>query len=67
MNHSPFLVKNLGVWFVASLKMKDHITKPCSRAFYDYDNSWQIRKYVSRESTQVYILATTWLINHSHT
>ena len=50
-------VKNLGVWLDSSLTMNTHINKTCSIAFYHLYNLRRIRKYLSKESTEILIHA----------
>ena len=50
-------VRNLGVWFDSTLSMNSHINKTCSLAFYYLYNIRKIRKYLSRETTEMMIHA----------
>ena len=50
-------VRNLGVWFDSTLSVNSHINKTCSLAFYYLYNIRKIRKYLSRETTEMMIHA----------
>ena len=54
---TSLVVRNLGSWFDTKLTMDTHITKVCSAAFYYLHNIRQIRKYLSRESTETRVHA----------
>jgi len=45
-------MRNLGTWFDSHLDMSTHVTKACASAFYNLYNIRDIRKYLSRESTE---------------
>ena len=50
-------VRNLGTWFDSHLDMSTHVTKACTSAFYYLYSIWHIRKYLSRESTEMLVHA----------
>ena len=45
-------VRNLGTWFDSHLDMLTHVSKTCASAFYYLYSIRDIRKYLSRESTE---------------
>ena len=47
------VARNLGSWFDEQLTMSTHISKLCGVAFYHLHNIKRIRKYLSRESTEM--------------
>ena len=49
--------RNLGCWFDAGLSMASHITKLCASSFYYIYNIRRIRKYLSRQSTEILVHA----------
>ena len=51
------VARNLGSWFDEQLTMATHISKLCSVAFYHLHNIKRIRKYLSRESTEMLVHA----------
>ena len=51
--HPVPLVRNLGCWFDSSLSMASDITKISSSSFYCIYNIRGIRKYLSRQSTEI--------------
>lgn len=50
-------VWNLGVWLDSNLSIGDHITKTSSATFYYLYNIRMIRKYLSKECTEILIHA----------
>ena len=50
-------VWNLGVWLDSNLSIGDHITKTSSATFYCLSNIRMIRKYLSKECTEILIHA----------
>ena len=55
--HPLPLARNLGWWFYSRLSMASHITKLCASSFYYIYNIRQIRKYLSRKSTEILVHA----------
>ena len=55
--HPVPLVRNLGCWFDSRLSMASHITKLCASLFYYIYNIRRIRKYLSRQSTEILVYA----------
>ena len=55
--HPVQLVRNLGCWFDSRLSMASHITKICASSFYYIYNIRRIRKYLSRQSTEILVHA----------
>ena len=55
--HPVPLARNLGCWFDAGLSMASHITKLCASSFYYIYNIRRIRKYLSRQSTEILVHA----------
>ena len=51
------VARNLGSWFDEQLTMSTHISKLCGVAFYHLHNIKRIRKYLSRESTEMLVHA----------
>ena len=51
------VARNLGSWFDEQLTMSTHISKLCGVAFYHLYNIKRIRKYLSRESTEMLVHA----------
>ena len=51
------VARNLGSWFDEQLTMSTHISKLCGVAFYHLHNIKRIRKYLSRESTEMHLHA----------
>ena len=51
------VARNLGSWFDEQLTMSTHISKLCGVAFYHLHNIKCIRKYLSRESTEMHLHA----------
>ena len=51
------VARNLGSWFDEQLTMSTHISKLCGVAFYHLHNIKRIRKYLSRESTEMLVQA----------
>ena len=51
------VARNLGSWFDEQLTMSTHISKLCGVAFYHLHNIKRIRKYLSRESTEMLVRA----------
>ena len=51
------VARNLGSWFDEQLTMSTHISKLCGVAFYHLHNIKRIRKYLSRESTEMLVYA----------
>ena len=51
------VVKNLGTWLDSTLSMNSHVNNICSNAFYYLYNIRRIRKYLSRQSTEMLIHA----------
>ena len=51
------LAKNLGCWFDSRLSMASHITKICASSFYYIYNIRRIRKYLSRQSSEILVHA----------
>ena len=51
------VARNLGSWFDEQLTMSTHISKLCGFAFYHLHNIKRIRKYLSRESTEMFVHA----------
>ena len=49
------VARNLGSWFDEHLTMSTHISKLCGVAFYHLHNIKRIRKYLSRESTEMLV------------
>ena len=54
---SVSIVKNLGVYFDQNLKLDKHITKLCSKAFYQLYKLKRIRKFLSNEAIQTAVHA----------
>lgn len=50
-------VRNLGAWFDNNMSMNTHVTKVCQKAFYGLYHIQQIRKYLTKSSTQVLVHA----------
>ena len=50
-------VRNLGVWLHSNLSMGDHIRKTSSAAFCYWYNIRRIRKYLTKECTEILIHA----------
>ena len=55
--HPVPLARNLGCWFDSRLSMASHITQICASSFYYIYNIRRIRKYLSRQSTQILVHA----------
>ena len=55
--HPVPLARNLGCWFDSRLSMASHITKLCASSFYHIYNIRRIRKYLSRQSTEILVQA----------
>ena len=55
--HPVPLARNLGCWFDSRLSMASHITKLCASSFYYIYNIRRIRKYLSRQSTEILVHA----------
>ena len=55
--HPVPLARNLGWWFDSRLSMASHITKLCASSFYYIYNIRRIRKYLSRQSTEILVHA----------
>ena len=55
--HPVPLARNLGCWFDSRLSMASHITKICASSFYYLYNIRWIRKYLSRQSTEILVHA----------
>ena len=55
--HPVPLARNLGCWFDSRLSMASHITKLCNSSFYFIYNIRRIRKYLSRQSTEILVHA----------
>ena len=55
--HPVPLARNLGCWFDSRLSMASHITKLCASSFYYIYNIRRIRKYLSRQLTEVLVHA----------
>ena len=51
------VARNLGSWFDEQLTMSTHISKLCGVVFYYLHNIKRIRKYLSRESTEMLVHA----------
>ena len=51
------VARNLGSWFDEQLTLSTHISKLCGVAFYHLHNIKRIRKYLSRESTEMLVQA----------
>ena len=51
------VARNLGSWFDEQLTMSTHISKLCGVAFYHLHNIKRIRKYLSREPTEMLVHA----------
>ena len=51
------VTRNLGPWFEEQLTMSTQISKLCGVAFYHLHNIKRIRKYLSRESTEMLVHA----------
>ena len=49
--------RNLGCWFDSSLSMASQIKKTCASSFYYIYNVRRIRKYLSRQSTEILVHA----------
>ena len=49
------VVYNLGAWFDFCMTMNSHIGKVCSKAFRSLYNIWQIRKFLSEETTKILV------------
>ena len=50
-------VKNLGCWLDNQLKLNSHINRLCKSAFFHLYNIRKIRKFLSRETTQILVNA----------
>ena len=55
--HPVPLSRNLGCWFDSRLSISSHITKLCTSSFYYIYNIRRIRKYLSRQSTEILVHA----------
>ena len=55
--HPVPLVRNFGCWFDSRLSMASHITKLFASLFYHIYNIRWIRKYLSRQSTEILVHA----------
>ena len=55
--HPVLLARNQGCWFDSRLSMVSHITKLCASSFYHIYNIRRIRKYISRQSTEILVHA----------
>ena len=55
--HPVPLARNLGCWFDSRLSVASHITKICASSFYYIYNIRRIRKYLSRQSTEILVHA----------
>ena len=55
--HPVPLVRNFGCWFDSRLSMASHITKLFASLFYHIYNIRWIRKCLSRQSTEILVLA----------
>ena len=55
--HPVPLARSLGCWFDSRLSMASHITKLCASSFYYIYNIRRIRKYLSRQSTEILVHA----------
>ena len=49
------VVRSLGVWFDSHMTMNSHIGKVCSKAFRSLYNIRQIRKFLSEETTKIFV------------
>ena len=49
--------KNLGCWFDAKLDFNTHVTKCCKASFFHIFNIRRIRKFLTRETTQILVQA----------
>ena len=49
------VARNLDSWFDEQLTMSTHVSKLCGVAFYHLYNIKRIRKYLSRESTEMFV------------
>ena len=49
------IVRNLGSWFDARMRMNIHISKICSKAFHGLYNIRQIRKFLTVQSTKTLV------------
>lgn len=50
-------VRNLGVWFDATMSMETHVSKVCSKAFFGLYKIRQIRKFLSPDVTRTLVHA----------
>ena len=55
--HPVPLARNLGCWFDSRLSMASHITKICASSFYYIYNIRRIKKYLSRQSSEILVHA----------
>ena len=55
--HPVPLVRNLGCWFDSRLSVASHITKICASSIYYIYNIRRIRKYLSRQSSEILVHA----------
>ena len=55
--HPVPLVRNLGCWFDSRLSVASHITKICTSSIYYIYNIRRIRKYLSRQSSEILVHA----------